>query len=246
MSEDSSARPLWVTVTLLILSAALVVVFIQLGNWQMRRLAWKVDLIEAVETRAFGDPVALPDAFDPDAHVYLRATAAGALDATQAVLVKAVTDLGPGHWVMVPMDLGEEILWINTGFVPPEAKDPSLWTLPQSPITGLLRNTEAGGTLLERNQPDVPRWVSRDVQAMSEAASLGATRLYFMDAAHQGDPDAWPRGGLTIVSFRNTHLSYALTWYAMALLFALTLVVLVYKARMRKKLSDEVENAPSS
>lgn len=41
---------------------------------------------------------------------------------------------------------------------------------------------------------------------------------YFIDADQQGTPDAWPRGGLTIIDFRNSHLSYALTWYAMALL----------------------------
>lgn len=238
MTHPSAGRPLWVTLTLLTLSAGLIVVFVLLGNWQMRRLEWKVALIEAVETRAFGEAVELPPRFDPAQHSYLRARANGTMDATKATLVKAVTDLGPGYWVMIPMDLGYETLWINSGFVPTEQKDPSSWNLPEGPITGLLRETVPGGTLLEKNRPDINRWVSRDVRALSNANGIGATLPYFMDAQHQTSPTDWPRGGLTIVQLRNTHLSYALTWYAMAILFAATLLWLLRSARKESKVSD--------
>lgn len=230
MSDLTTARrPGWVRVLLLVLSAVLIVIFVMLGNWQMRRLAWKLDLIDAVESRAFAAPVALPQNYDPDDHAYLRVTLDGTYPVDDAVLVKAVTELGPGYWVMVPLQTPDALVWINRGFVPPERKSPQDWTPSPTTITGLIRPNEPGGTLLERNDPANNRWVSRDTGAMSRAVQVDHALPYFVDADHGGAPDGWPRGGLTIVQFRNTHLSYALTWYAMAVLFAAALVYIALR-----------------
>ncbi|WP_372570300.1 SURF1 family protein [Ruegeria jejuensis] len=230
---EQRGRPVWLTVLLLGLCAALIVTFILLGNWQMRRLTWKTDLIEAVESRAFGDPVDLPEAFEPDAHSYLRVRAPGQFDMDKPVLVKAVTGLGPGHWLMMPLLADGRTIWVNRGFVPSQAQDPAGWAAPVTPVTGLLRPSEPTGTLLERNDPGAGRWVSRDVEALSEALGLGKTVPYFIDADHNAEQAGWPRGGLTQLSFRNTHLSYALTWYAMAaLLFGAVAYLTI--ARLRR------------
>lgn len=217
-------RPLWFTALLLCVSGALIVTFVLLGNWQMRRLSWKLDLIETVEARAFGEPAALPGRFDPHQHSYLRVRVDGLFRTDKAVLVKAVTELGLGYWVMVPMMTRKGVLWINRGFVSPTRKDPGQWSIPDTPVTGLLRPAETGGTALEANDPSAGRWVSRDTVALSTAVGLETTLPYFLDADHLAAPDAWPRGGMTVVHFRNSHLPYALTWYAMALLFSGALV----------------------
>ena len=57
-----------------------------------------------------------------------------------------------------------------------------------------------------------------EAAALSGLAGIEAA-AYFIDADHAAAPGAWPRGGLTILRFRNNHLTYALTWYAMALFF---------------------------
>ncbi|WP_424932996.1 SURF1 family protein [Amaricoccus macauensis] len=222
MSEQRRAR--WVDILLLGVSAGIVVGLVLLGNWQIQRLAWKLDLIEAVEARAFGEPVAVPgpNVYDPEEHAYLRVVMEGTYRHEDTAFVKAVTELGPGYWVMTPLDTGARIIWVNRGFVPLDEKEPSGWDLPRGSVTvtGLLRPDEPGGTLLERNRPEIDRWVSRDLGALSERAGLDSSAPFFVDAEHSAEADSWPRGGLTIVSFRNSHLSYALTWYAMALLFA--------------------------
>lgn len=233
-------RPFWVDGLLLGLSAVMVAVFVLLGNWQVHRLAWKRDLIEAVDTRAHGAPVAPPANadFDPALHEYLRVTVEGSFLPDASLLVKAVTDLGPGSWVMTPLDTGDRIIWINRGFVPPDRRDPVGWYWPDPPveITGLIRADQPGGTLLEKNRPEIDRWVSRDLALMSETAGVGATAPFFIDADPGGPPDSYPRGGLTVIKFRNSHLSYALTWYAMALLFTAALVFVI---RGRLHLSDD-------
>lgn len=47
---------------------------------------------------------------------------------------------------------------------------------------------------------------------------------YFVDADVPPDVTTWPRGGLTVVTFRNAHLQYALTWFAPALGLEVTVV----------------------
>jgi surfeit locus 1 family protein len=222
--QNTARRPFWVRALLIGLSAVLIVVFVLLGNWQVRRLAWKNDLITAVDARAFGEPTALPAQFDPKLHAYQRVSVDGQFLDSPAVLVKAVTEIGPGLWVMSPLQTDQGILWVNRGYVHADVATPEDWTPPRTPITGLLRPTVEGGTLLERNDPEIDRWVSRDTKGMSAARNLGQTLPYFLDADHLGAPGTWPRGGMTVIKFSNSHLSYALTWYAMAVLFAGALV----------------------
>jgi surfeit locus 1 family protein len=147
-------------------------------------------------------------------------------DNDRETLVQAVTELGPGFWVMTPLrtDDGEEIL-INRGFVPPELTDRAKRAagLPATPVTvtGLLRISEPHGGFLRANQPAQGRWYSRDVAAIAQARGLANVAPYFIDADSAPNAGGWPRGGLTVVRFPNSHLAYALTWFGMAAMSAL-------------------------
>jgi surfeit locus 1 family protein len=96
-------------------------------------------------------------------------------------------------------------------------------------VTGLLRASEPGGGFLRANDPADGRWYSRDVAAIAEAEGVGPVAPYFIDAGATPNPRGLPVGGLTVVSFRNTHLAYALTWFALAAL----VVVLTIRATRR-------------
>ena len=63
------------------------------------------------------------------------------------------------------------------------------------------------------------------------ALGLSGIAPYFIDAEAGPDPEALPIGGLTVVRFRNTHLAYAATWFALAALWA---GWLIYLRRSRK------------
>ncbi|MEL6915369.1 MAG: SURF1 family cytochrome oxidase biogenesis protein [Pseudomonadota bacterium] len=228
-------RPLWVDAAILASAFAVFVTMVGLGNWQIQRLGWKLDLIEAVETRAFSAEVEAPTgAVSEEADEYLRVEVAGSFLFDETRRVKAVTDLGLGNWLLTPLDTSDRVIWINRGFIPQnfagEIEEPAG---PQR-VTGLLRITEPEGTLLERNDPEAERWVARDVAVLSETAGL-RTESYFIDADHLTAPGTFPRGGLTILEFRNNHLSYALTWYAMALLFGGAMVWVIWDRLRAKK-----------
>ena len=191
--------------------------FAALGLWQVERRAWKLDLIARVEARVHAPPAALPSSFEPRRDEYRRVRLSGVFRHDKATLVDALTERGAGYWVVTPIETDAGTVLVNRGFVPPEHRGD--YARPPGPvtITGLLRLTEPGGRLLRANRPAADMWYSRDVAAMAAARKLGPVAPYFVDA--EAAP-GYPVGGLTVVQFRNAHLAYALTWFALAVLSA--------------------------
>lgn len=216
----------------LIFAAALVLVTLVasgLGVWQVQRRSWKLDLIARVEARIHAAPAAAPGpaewpALGTDSAEYRRVALQGHyLDAPET-LTMAVTQRGPGFWVLAPFrsDGGFTVL-VNRGFVPEDRREPEQRrkaTGEPARVVGLLRLNEPGGGFLRSNDPAAGRWYSRDVAAIAAARALGEVAPYFVDADAASEPGPLPQGGMTQVSFRNTHLIYALTWFCLALMSA--------------------------
>ncbi|MXO00428.1 SURF1 family protein [Shinella zoogloeoides] len=213
------------------LLACLAAVSLALGVWQVQRLFWKLDLIERVESRIHAAPVAAPVRAEwPDVtrqkDEYRRVTATGLFRHDRTALVQAVTERGAGFWVLTPLALADgSTLLVNRGFVPAERSSPDARVaseLAAGPVavTGLLRMSEPGGAFLRSNDPAKDRWFSRDVTAIAAAKGLEDVAPYFIDADATPNPGGLPIGGLTVVSFRNSHLVYALTWFALAAMSA--------------------------
>ncbi len=212
------------------LTIAAILGFVALGIWQLERRTWKLALIERVDAKLAAAPIAAPPAAKAlrEDDAYTRVTASGRYLPGHDVYVQALTDLGGGYWVMTPLDTANGRILINRGFVPADLRGRAPLAAGPVTVSGLIRLSEPGGGFLRANDPAAGRWYSRDVAAIAAAQRLGAVAPWFIDAGANGS--AWPRGGLTVVAFRNAHLSYALTWFAMAGLLA----VLAWRA-MRKR-----------
>ena len=233
-ARRKAARP---RLGLTILSLTAFALLIALGVWQIERRAWKLALIDRVEQRihAPAQPAPSPASWPTISAAndeYRHVTVSGRFLHDRETLVQAVTEEGGGYWVLTPLrrDDGTVVL-VNRGFVPPEARERGAARTAAEPVgettvAGLLRLTEPHGGFLRKNDPAQARWYSRDVQAIAAARGLDAasTAPYFLDAEatapRTGDTPAWPAPGLTIIAFPNSHLVYAITWYALALMVA--------------------------
>ncbi|OWK30900.1 SURF1 family protein [Sphingomonas mucosissima] len=212
----------------------LTALFTALGFWQVERRAWKLDLIGKVEARVHAAPSPLPPPSQWGGDLaYRRVRVTGRFLHDHETLVQAVTVHGPGWWVMTPMRLsdpapafrratGHPLILVNRGFVPNERHDPATRRLAlpaeRVSLTGLIRGSEPGGAFLRSNDPAADRWFSRDVAAIARARNLGPIVPFFLDADATANPGGYPIGGLTVIAFRNNHLSYAITWFGLALL----------------------------
>jgi len=233
--------------------------FIALGTWQLYRLQWKLALIQRVNERVHAAPVDAPPpdrwpAINAQSDEYLHVRMTGVFLYPLSVKVRALTAFGSGYWVLTPLRAANGVtVLVNRGFIP-EGDAASNAHFAQEiarenrqaggrtvTVTGLLRMTEPKGGFLRDNDPAHDRWYSRDVQAIAQARGLNETAPFFVDAdgaqpgssASRNGADGLPIGGLTVVSFYNNHLVYALTWYALALMMA---GVLVWALREERKL----------
>lgn len=216
-------RPRFLIVTAL--AAILTAGFVSLGIWQVHRLYWKLDLIHKVDARVAAPAVQAPG---PDAwgsltrsdDEYRHVTLTGTFLNEDEVQIYTPTVLGPGFWILTPLKRDDgTVVMINRGFVPEDLKDPAGRKPPQGPVTvdGLLRISEDRGWLFSRpNDTEARKWFRRDIGSITETLELSPAAPYFVDQEAGSDPNAWPRGGMTVLNFRNTHLSYAITWFAMA------------------------------
>lgn len=209
--------------------------FAALGLWQLQRLQWKQDLVARVEARIHAAPVAPPSPPEwldvrADSHEYRRVRLTGRFLPGHDTRVQAVTVHGPGYWILSPFATADgATVLVNRGFVP---RDWAGDTVPaRTGVTGLLRLSEPGGGFLRRNDATAGRWYSRDVAAIAAARGLRNVAPYFVDeeagitansapaaGATLGASAPSPKAGLTVVRFRNQHLAYALTWFALALM----------------------------
>lgn len=158
--------------------------------------------------------------WSPD-DAYTRVRVSGVYLHDRETLVQAVTEAGPGWWVMTPLRTDEGVVLVNRGFVPREARDPASRADSRIEgtveVAGLLRATEDRGGFLRANAPEAGRWYSRDVREIARARGLTEpVAPFFIDAGAAPDSGRYPMGGMTVVRFRDNHLGYALTWFGLS------------------------------
>lgn len=250
MNEDRGPRGPRSTPVLILLGGLAALVFtvlMALGTWQVQRLFWKLDLMERVSQRVNAPPAAAPPPaewarVEAARDEYRRVHVSGTFLNDRETLVQASTVRGSGFWVVTPLRLNDgALVLINRGFVPPELRDRATRAGSEvsgsTTVTGLLRLSEPEGRFPRRNDPAAERWFSRHVPSLAAARGLDSARVapFFIDADADADTNAsavgdaaaspeglasGPIGGLTVVSFTNHHLVYAITWYALAVMVA--------------------------
>ncbi|HUF31660.1 MAG TPA: SURF1 family protein [Acidimicrobiales bacterium] len=135
-------RPKWVVGHVLIV--VLVILAINLGFWQLRRLDERQVFNAEVAARTEVAPVPIGQLVDPDDGVevgsevrFRRATAEGVYDPEQEVLIRSRSlDDRPGHWLVTPLALDDgTAVAVNRGFVP-FTSEPAIAFAAAPPPTG--------------------------------------------------------------------------------------------------------------
>jgi surfeit locus 1 family protein len=194
-----------------------------LGAWQLERLQWKLVLIATVNSHMAAAPLPLNQiqAMNRREAQYRRVTLTGRFDHAHEAFV-FTTDAGaPVYHVLTPFIVDDgRILMVDRGEVPKEKRDPATRALGnvmgQTQVTGVWRVPDAPGSFTPAPNPAQRIWYSRDLAGIAAAAHLTLAAPVVIEADAKANPGGWPRGGQTVVSFRNQHLSYAVTWFGLA------------------------------
>jgi surfeit locus 1 family protein len=209
------------------------VLLVGLGVWQLERLHWKEALIAEIEARSTMPPEPLPPAADwprltPDGYDYRHVKAQGTFEHDKEILVfhgpgfsrKGI--LTPGYLVLTPLRLASGgIVIVNRGFVPESLKNKAARTEGEIPgpttVTGLMRPPEPRNLFTPADEPAKARYFTRDPALIAAALGVTDTAPFTIDADDTPVPGGWPKGGTTEIVIPNNHLSYALTWFGLAI-----------------------------
>lgn len=194
-----------------------------LGIWQIERLHWKLALIAQVNSNLAAQPLT-PDralAMGSEAQ-YRRVALMGHFDNKDEAYVFTT---GPGdqavYHLLTPFRLADgRTLMVDRGYIPLALGDPGVRKAGEldgvQRLVGVWRTPDAPGPFTPA--PDLKKrvWYARDVTAMAKAERIALAAPVIVEADAAPNPGGWPKGGQTVVRFRNQHLQYALTWFALA------------------------------
>jgi surfeit locus 1 family protein len=232
-----------------------IAVLIGLGTWQLLRLQEKEALITERQARFAQTPLeALPAGdLEPSAAsldfrpIRLQGRFLGD---PEFQLGSQTYEREVGRHIISPFLLDDgRVLLVNRGWVPEGKHDPDnrpkSFAGGEATVIGILRLSpvKKPSSFTPDNDPANNFWHWLDIAAMVHEAKLeqGITVLY-LQAAPAGDVEektVLPRPLPAKVALRSSHLEYALTWYALALVLAVVAVIFLRQNRNR------VAEAPS-
>ena len=195
-----------------------------LGGWQLERLQWKLALIARVNGHMTAAPVSLDQvvAMDADTAQYRRVTLTGHFDHGREAYVFTTDEGAPVYHVLTPfLTNNGRTLIVDRGEVPKDKLNPALRSAGnvagETHITGVWRVPDAPGVFTPAPDTAHRIWYARDLKGIAAADHLSLAAPVVVEADATPNPGGWPKGGQTVVTFRNAHLSYAVTWFGLAL-----------------------------
>ena len=202
------------------------VALICLGVWQLQRLAWKQALLARIAalSAAPAEPLEvvlrrLSDQVDIE---YVRVqTACPALEKLPTLRLYSVKDGVSGYRLIAACPLAADrygSILVDRGFIPREVVEtPPTPVLLSQPIVGVLRKGDAANSFSPKNSPDANQWYVRDVAAMASRLNAPKPAPIFLMLESPAPTGPGPQPAAVPNDIPNNHLSYALTWFGLAL-----------------------------
>jgi len=202
------------------------VTLLALGTWQLQRLQWKNDLISSFEARSAADPINPPLSIKmaPEEEFKRLALVGHFVHDKEIYLTGRTYEGNAGFHVVTPFVLvdGRTIL-VNRGWVSESYRDRATrkFSLVEGEVSvdAILRLPNKKGYFVPENDPVAGFWFTLVPAEMVQHLGIqdAAITTYYADALRASKVVTLPIGAKTELNLRNAHLSYALTWYGIAL-----------------------------
>jgi cytochrome oxidase assembly protein ShyY1 len=221
-----------------IAALALFAVLVGLGKWQLDRKVWKETLIATLTERLAVPPSALPsrerwNSLDQAADEYRRVRFTAELPAGEAALVFTSGSAfrpdvsGPGYWIFAPARLSDGgVVVVNRGFVP-EGEQNKATSLDEGgraslDMVGTMRWPEQSAWFMPAADPAHNMWFVRDPIAIARAKNWGEVAPFFVEVESPVPAGGLPIPGPLKVNLPDDHLQYAITWFGLATVVAIS------------------------
>jgi surfeit locus 1 family protein len=215
----------------LILGLAGCGVLISLGLWQVQRLDWKENILAEIDTRLMAEPRPLSLFVNEASDEYSRVSLSGTPTGDELHVLVSGTEAGTGYRVISRFETEIGAILVDQGLLALENKD-------AAPLIAPMQMT---GTLLwpddqNSNTPDPDLgeniWFARNIATMSEALNTQPLMVVTTQAM-PADPRLTPLP-VNTASIKNDHFEYAVTWFLLALVWAIMTFYLIRRTLRQK------------
>lgn len=205
-------------------------ILISLGVWQMQRLAWKEAVLADIDARITAVPVAIPANPDPEADRYLQVAAEGVVSDVFIRVLVSQRRIGAGYRVISPFETDGRVVLLDRGFIRVAEEIPVAPTGSVT-VTGNLHWPDEVTSSTPVPDLDANIWFARDVPALAEA--LGTEPILMIAREMSQSEGALTPLPVDTSGIPNDHLSYAITWFSLALIWLGMTLYLLWRIRRR-------------
>lgn len=193
---------------------------VALGIWQLERRVWKENLLAEIAEKTTGHEQPLAHSLPKD---YMPVSVTGRfLPAT--ILVHR----GKEKMVFSPFQYQNGFIFVNRGTIAPERTSV---VLPPSVtiIKGIVRFPPEQGLYTPDNNPDKDDWYFVDLGAMAKKSGIRLIQPFYVQLSEKAFARDAAEPLPIVPDLPNNHLQYALTWFALAGVLGVVIMIRKWK-----------------
>jgi len=201
-----------------------------LGKWQIDRLYWKVDVLKKIDQKIAAAPVLLPAEPSESVHKYLSVEISGQLLQESIRVLASKKRYGAGYRIIHVFRTNGRRLLVDLGFVGLET-DYDIDLNSDISLVGNLHWPDEVDSFTP--EPDLENniWFARDVERVASALQTEPILIILKDSTLK-DKNIKPMP-IDTTHIPNDHLQYAITWFSLAIIWALMSCLFIWTTRQK-------------
>ena len=201
-----------------------------LGKWQIDRLYWKLDVLKKIDQKIAAAPVLLPAEPSESVHKYLSVEISGQFLQESIRVLASKKRYGAGYRIIHVFRTNGRRLLVDLGFVGLET-DYDIDTSSDISLVGNLHWPDEVDNFTP--EPDLENniWFARDVERVASALQTEPILIILKDSTLK-DKNIKPMP-IDTTHIPNDHLQYAITWFSLAIIWALMSCLFIWTTRQK-------------
>ena len=201
-----------------------------LGKWQIDRLYWKLDVLDKIDQKIAAAPVPLPVEPSESVHKYLSVEISGQFLQESIRVLASKKRYGAGYRIIHVFRTNGRRLLVDLGFVGLET-DYDVDLINDISLVGNLHWPDEVDNFTP--EPDLENniWFARDVERVASALQTEPILIILKESTLK-DQNIKPMP-IDTTHIPNDHLQYAITWFSLAIIWALMSCLFIWTTRQK-------------
>ena len=201
-----------------------------LGKWQIDRLYWKLDVLKKIDQKIAATPVPLPAEPSERVHKYLSVEISGQFLQESIRVLASKKRYGAGYRIIHVFRANGRRLLVDLGFVGLET-DYDVDLINDISLVGNLHWPDEVDNFTPEPDFENNIWFARNVERVASALQTEPILIILKDSTLK-DQNIKPMP-IDTTHIPNDHLQYAITWFSLAIIWALMSCLFIWTTRQK-------------